>query len=240
MSILEEADHIVEMGPKAGSEGGEIVFEGNYIEFKKGKEKTFSQSENQLLKTKSSYKGEIGNVKLGDFQLKEKKFNAITGKPSLEKKLLIEKLKSIDSEIIFVNDSPIGKTSRSTPATYTGIADDIRNLYAELETSKTFGLSKKHFSFNTKEGACETCQGSGKQTLGFSFMGQFEKTCPSCDGKRFNLISLKPLLNNQNIYEKLENSIKELIKNIYLNNKTTSKLKILANLGLGYLSLNQC
>ena len=239
LSILEEADHIVEMGPKAGSEGGEIVFEGNYIEFKKGKEKTFSQSENQLLKTKSSYKGEIGNVKLGDFQLKEKKFNAITGKPSLEKKLLIEKLKSIDSEIIFVNDSPIGKTSRSTPATYTGIADDIRNLYAELETSKTFGLSKKHFSFNTKEGACETCQGSGKQTLGFSFMGQFEKTCPSCDGKRFNLISLKPLLNNQNIYEKLENPIKELIKNIYLNNKTTSKLKILANLGLGYLSLNQ-
>lgn len=239
LEILEHSDYILELGPNAGTQGGEIVFEGEYNQFIKGKERTISQTEYKNLSKSSLFKKKKGDIELAGLNLKEGAFNIITGSISLKKKEIIKKLKENTDEIVFVNDSPIGKTSRSTPSTYTGIADDLRNLFAALPESKELGLEKKHYSFNTKDGACSTCQGTGKIVLGFSYMGQIEKVCPTCEGKRYKSKSLQTEINSLNIFKTQEKPINQLIKNNHLNKNINTKLNILANLGLGYLSLNQ-
>ena len=238
LRILKHCDHIVELGPKAGKDGGNVVFNGTFEEFKR-RQDTLSQLEHNQLVNKHSYQGELGDINLAGLKLRKGTFNVITGHNSLFKKNIINELKDLKEEVLFVDDSPIGKTSRSTPATYTGIADDIRNLYAGLEESKSLGLSKKHFSFNTKEGACSTCSGVGKEVIGFSYMGQIEKTCPSCEGKRYSKESLQIKHNKQNIHSTQQSTIKQIIISNHLNKKINNKLNILAALGLDYLSLNQ-
>src|SRR3989344_2641137 len=144
----------------------------------------------------------------------------------------------IDKAVI-VDQSPIGRTPRSNPATYTGIFTPIRDFYASLEESRMRGYTHSRFSFNVPGGRCESCQGAGFNTIEMHFMPEVEVPCEVCHGKRFSRETLQVKHKNKNISDVLEMTVNEATKffeNIYL---ITDKLKVLQEVGLGYLRLGQ-
>ncbi len=150
----------------------------------------------------------------------------------------VEGLEHIN-KIIEIDQSPIGKTSRSNPATYTKLFDEIRNFYAQLPEAKALKFGKSHFSFNTKGGRCEYCQGAGYIQTGMHFLENVEIPCPECNGKRFKKQLLTVKYNNKNIYDVLNMSISEAYDFFAGNKKITHYLSVLKDLGLGYLKLGQ-
>jgi excinuclease ABC subunit A len=150
----------------------------------------------------------------------------------------IEGIEQID-KLVVVDQSPIGRTSRSNPATYTGIFDAIRNLYANTLEAKAQGLTASHFSFNVKGGRCEDCKGAGKTTLSVGMLPDAEMLCQTCDGKRFKPEILRVRYKGKNIYELLETSIEDGIT-IFESHPTLGQhLQLLCDVGLGYLALGQ-
>lgn len=142
--------------------------------------------------------------------------------------------------IINIDQSPIGRSTRSNPATYVGFFDKIRELFAESDDAKDMGLGKNHFSFNQKNGGrCEHCQGEGIITTQLQFMPDIESVCPSCKGARFNNDVLEIKVNGRNISEVLEMSVEEAVEFFSAHNYILHKLKVLNQLGLGYLRLGQ-
>lgn len=142
-------------------------------------------------------------------------------------------------KIIEIDQSPIGKTSRSNPATYTKLFDEIRDFYAKLSQSKEYKLSKSNFSFNTKGGRCEHCQGAGYIQTGMHFLQNIEIVCPVCNGKRFNERLLSVKYKNKSIYDILNLSINEAYDFFAAADKIRHYLSVLKDLGLGYLKLGQ-
>ncbi|UVI30256.1 excinuclease ABC subunit UvrA [Paenibacillus spongiae] len=143
------------------------------------------------------------------------------------------------SGIINIDQSPIGRSTRSNPATYVGFFDRIRELFAETEEARLRGLGKNEFSFNQKNGRCEHCQGEGIVTTTLQFMPDVESVCPSCKGARFNNDVLEVLLNGKNIAQVLDMSIEEAVSFFSDQPYVVHKLNVLNQLGLGYLKLGQ-
>ncbi|MFB3887819.1 MAG: excinuclease ABC subunit UvrA [Thermodesulfobacteriota bacterium] len=150
----------------------------------------------------------------------------------------IEGLDQID-DLILVDQSPIGKSLRSNPATYTKVFGDIRDLFALTREAKRNGLKPRHFSFNTAGGRCEACQGAGLQVLDMQFLEDVIITCEACEGKRFRPEVLKIRYHDRNISDILNMTVEEALEFFRDRDRILSKLQILNEVGLGYLTLGQ-
>jgi len=150
----------------------------------------------------------------------------------------IEGLERID-DLILINQSPIGKSLRSNAATYIKVFSDIRDLFALTREAKRGGLKPRHFSFNTEGGRCETCQGAGLQVLDMQFLEDVIITCESCEGRRFKPEILKILYKDKNISEVLNMTVEEALTFFKGHHRILSKLQVLKEVGLGYLTLGQ-
>ncbi len=142
-------------------------------------------------------------------------------------------------KIIDIDQSPIGRTPRSNPATYTGMFSYIRDLFASLPEAKKAGLKARHFSFNLKGGRCEKCQGDGVLKVEMQFLPDIYVKCDECNGQRYNEEVLKVKYNNKNIFEVLEMTIEDSLKFFSEEKNIKNKLEILNSIGLGYIKLGQ-
>lgn len=280
LDTIREADHIIEIGPKAGVLGGQLIFNGAYSTFSqqealKETSPTYraihniyrrsevvspSKTPNKVLGLFGCYERNLKNIDVS-FQLG--KLNIVsgrsgTGKSSLVKDTLLKVVRQqlgIESgsspklshhenlnairKLVFIDHSPIGKTPRSNPATYLGISDHIRDIYARLPASKVKGYTKSRFSFNNKGGRCETCQGAGKTQIGMHFLGNVDILCATCNGDRFNEETLEIQYKGQSIAAIYKLSIDEAVDFFKDQKKLLSGLKLLQEIGLGYLTLGQ-
>ena len=150
----------------------------------------------------------------------------------------IKGLEQID-DIILVDQSPIGKSLRSNPATYVKVFSEIRDLFAQTREAKRYGFKPRHFSFNTEGGRCETCQGAGFQVLDMQFLEDVTITCETCEGKRFRPEILKVKYRDKDISEVLNMTVDEAITFFQGHKRILSKLQIFKDVGLGYLTLGQ-
>jgi len=150
----------------------------------------------------------------------------------------IEGLENVD-DLILVDQSPIGKSLRSNPATYIKVFSEIRDVFARTREAKRHGLKPRHFSFNTEGGRCEICQGAGLQVLDMQFLEDVIITCEACEGKRFKPEVLNILYREKNISDVLNLTIDEAIPFFEGHHRILSKLQLLKDVGLGYLSLGQ-
>lgn len=150
----------------------------------------------------------------------------------------IEGLENID-KIVDVDQSPIGRTPRSNPATYTGMFTDIRNLFSELPESKIRGYKPGRFSFNVKGGRCETCQGGGLKVIEMNFLPDVFVHCETCNGKRFNRETLEIRYKGKSISDVLEMTVDEAVEFFAPIPKIYNKIKTLQDVGLGYITLGQ-
>ena len=157
-------------------------------------------------------------------------------KPGAHKKM--KGLENID-KIIEISQDPIGRTPRSNPATYTGVFDDIRTLFAQTTEAKMRGYEKGRFSFNTKGGRCEACQGDGIKRIAMHFLPDVYVPCEECEGKRYNEETLQVTYKGKNIYDVLEMSVEEAIHFFSANHKIKHQLQTLSDVGLGYIKLGQ-
>ncbi|GAA0893822.1 hypothetical protein GCM10009122_35020 [Fulvivirga kasyanovii] len=278
LDTITSADHIIEIGPKAGVYGGEVVFNGAFSEFIQKDElreisPTFRAIKSPPEIVKSSSKKERGaihlmgcherNLKNIDVSFQLGKLNVISGpsgagKSSLVKGALLQAVQqhlgmevdrpaklsgheNIDAinKLIFIDHSPIGKTPRSNPATYLGLSDHIRDLFAMLPESKAQGFTKSRFSFNNKGGRCETCQGAGKTQIGMHFLGNVDLVCETCNGDRFNAETLAIQYKGLSIADCYKLSVNEAISFFEDQKKVLAGLQLLQEVGLGYLTLGQ-
>ncbi len=150
----------------------------------------------------------------------------------------IKGLEQVD-DLILVDQSPIGKSLRSNPATYVKVFSEIRDLFALTREAKRLGFKPRHFSFNTEGGRCETCQGAGFQVLDMQFLEDVTITCETCEGKRFRPEILKVKYRDKNISEVLNMTVDEAVTFFQTHRRILSKLQIFKDVGLGYLSLGQ-
>ena len=275
--IIRSADHIIDIGPEAGKNGGSVVAEGNLKSLLKSKsltsqylvgEKVISipvKKRNSLGKiwVKGARENNLNNINV-EFPLNN--LTVITGvsgsgKTTLVKKILYPALlkekgifkhkpgqfdsisgdiSKID-EIEFIDQKPIGTSSRSNPVTYLKIYDDIRNLFSSLKISKANGLKPKHFSFNVDGGRCDNCKGEGTVKIEMQFMADVNLVCETCKGKRFKKEILKIKFNKKNIDDVLKMTVNEAMDFFAENdeNKISLKLKPLVDVGMGYVQLGQ-
>ncbi|MEO2126957.1 MAG: excinuclease ABC subunit A [Christiangramia sp.] len=238
LNFIRSADWIIELGPQAGINGGKVLYNGSVEEFLKNK--LINSPTLQELKSKNTALPEEPMKQTeGDFQPQKAKLLVISKKTGRALQRLQDYCEEHQRQLQIVSDQPIGKTPRSNPATYTGLADKIRDIFAKTSEAKAKGLSKSAFSFNNKRGRCATCEGAGVITLSMSLMGNINQTCPSCNGKRFKPEILKIHWNNKNISEIYDLSISEALPLFSEEKKITGILSLLEELGLGYIKLGQ-
>lgn len=278
--IIRHADYIIDIGPLAGRNGGEVVFEGNLDELINAKSLTTNYltgtEKIDIPKPRCKWNNyiEILGASENNLQNIDVKFplNVMTvvtgvsgsGKSSLVKKILYPALKKLKQgagektgshatlqgdiamiqEIEFVDQNPIGKSSRSNPVTYLKAYDDIRTLYANQKASKINLLKPAHFSFNVDGGRCDECQGEGFITVEMQFMADVTLVCESCGGKRFKDEILEIKVHGKSIYDILELTVNEAIdffgaSKVAQEKKIAEKLKPLQEVGLGYIKLGQ-
>ncbi len=273
--IMEQADHIIDMGPKAGKLGGEIVAQGKYNEIIKKDSltskylsgKTKIEIPEKRRKGNGKFillKGASGNnLKNVDVKIPLGKLVVVTGVSGSGKSTLINEtlypilnkeiyrgvkeaypyksikgLENID-KIIDIDQSPIGRTSRSNPATYTGVFQEIRNLFAKTPEAQIRGYKPGRFSFNVKEGRCPACEGAGIRTIEMNLLPDVQVTCETCRGKRFNRETLEVRYKGKSISDVLDMTINEAVKFFEPIPKIYRKIKTLQDVGLGYLTLGQ-
>jgi excinuclease ABC subunit A len=147
-------------------------------------------------------------------------------------------LENID-KVILIDQSPIGRTPRSNPATYTGVFDPIRDIFSQTKEARANGFKKGRFSFNLKGGRCEACEGQGQIKIEMQFMSDIWVECDVCHGKRYNSQTLEISYRGKNIAEILDMSVKEAIEYFHGNPMILSKLETLSQVGLGYIKLGQ-
>ncbi|MFH1119410.1 MAG: excinuclease ABC subunit UvrA [Bacteroidota bacterium] len=281
--IMRAADHLIDIGPLAGENGGEIMFEGNFTSLIESEESLTAKYLTNRLKieipgVRRKWRDaiELSGVRENNLKSINVKFPlnilvAVTGvsgsgKTSLVKRVLYPILKKIYggygertgkydklsgdfiriSEIEMVDQNPIGRSTRSNPATYVKAYDEIRALFADQQLAKTRGYKPGYFSFNVEGGRCEECEGEGIVQIGMQFMADIHLTCESCKGKRFKEEVLDVTYSGKNISDILGLTIDQAIEffgeNAKGNNfesRITAKLQPLADTGLGYLRMGQ-
>jgi excinuclease UvrABC ATPase subunit len=240
--VIKVADHIVDVGPKAGSGGGTIMYEGTFENLLKADTLT-GRHMNAQLPIKESFRSAKGVLpiknatvnNLNDVSVDIPKgvLTVVTGVAGSGKSSLIHQafLKQ-HPEAIVIDQSPVGISSRSNPATYTGILDDVRKAFA-----KANGVDAGLFSFNSK-GACENCQGAGVIYSDLAYLDEVKTPCEVCGGKRFKDEVLQYKLNDKNIAEVLEMPVKEALAYFDIK-EITKKLQAMSDVGLDYLTLGQ-
>jgi len=261
---IRAADWIIDLGPGPGQAGGELLYSGTYHDFMKTKlsaNRTWAclngmepfEHPVQPAAGALSFgldKASKNNLKGFEARFKAGRFNVITGVSGSGKSSLAEELLETLAgqkacgpgsfkRIIHVDQSPIGRTPNSNSATYTGMSDHIRDLFASLPESKKRGYAKGQFSFVVRGGRCEACQGAGVQEVGMHFLGNVEVICEVCGGKRFSDETLQVVYHGKNISEVLQLSIDEAHCFFDGNAKITGVTRTLIGLGLGYLKLGQ-
>lgn len=275
--IMKAADEIIDIGPEAGSFGGEVVATGNYSDLLKSNSLTAKYLNGQLsievpLKRRVS-KNSIrligarhNNLKNIDVEFPLGCFTAITGVSGSGKSTLVKKilypaiLKEVGGfgekpgqftklegdyssikNVEFVNQNPIGRSSRSNPVTYIKAYDDIRSLFSSQKLSDIRGYKPKHFSFNVDGGRCEKCKGEGEVTIEMQFMADVHLECDVCKGKRFKKEVLEVHFHGKSIHDILHMTVDDAIDFFKTNGETkiTNKLQPLQDVGLGYVQLGQ-
>jgi excinuclease ABC subunit A len=274
--VMRAADQIIDIGPKAGVHGGQLVFQGTIDQMVDVKESytsdyltgrlsipipKYRRPWTSFIEVKGARENNLQNVNV-KFPLHT--FTVVTGvsgsgKSTLIKKILHPTLQKIlgftgefsgkydkidgdlhkISQIEFVDQNPIGKSSRSNPVTYVKAYDAIRTLYSELPLAKTRGYKPGHFSFNIDGGRCEICQGEGEITVEMQFMADVHLTCEGCKGKRFKQEILEIVYKDKTITDILDMTIDESILFFVDKPKIAEKLKPLQDVGLGYVKLGQ-
>ena len=275
--IMKAADEIIDIGPEAGTFGGEVVAQGDFEDilnsnsltshYLNGTLKIEVPTQRRTWKNAIELKGaRQNNLKNIDATFPLGVFTAVTGvsgsgKSTLVKKILYPALLreiggygekpgqftalegAYDSvkNIEFIDQNPIGRSSRSNPVTYIKAYDDIRNLYASQKLSDIRGYKAKHFSFNVDGGRCEICKGEGEVTIEMQFMADVHLECDTCNGKRFKKEILEVKYAEKNINDLLTMTVDEAIAFFAENNETkiVTKLQPLQDVGLGYVQLGQ-
>lgn len=275
--IMKAADQIIDIGPEAGTYGGEVVAQGTFDEILKSDSLTAKylngEMEISVPKKRRTSKNKIeifgareNNLKNVDASFQLGIFTAVTGvsgsgKSTLVKNILYPALmRAINgfgekpgqysemkadlsgiSSIEFIDQNPIGRSSRSNPVTYIKAYDDIRNLYASQKLSDIRGYKPKHFSFNVDGGRCETCKGEGEVTIEMQFMADVHLLCETCNGKRFKKEVLEVKFNEKNIDDILTMTVDDAVDffSQHEEAKIARKLQPLKDVGLGYVQLGQ-
>jgi excinuclease ABC subunit A len=272
---MRAADFIVDIGPRAGIHGGEVVATGSINDIIACKDSITGQylSGEEIIPVPAKRREPTGfikikgarenNLKNVDVEVPLGVFTVVTGvsgsgKSSLineilKKRLLrdlnrarikpgkhddIEGIESLD-KIIDIDQSPIGRTPRSNPATYTGVFDLIRGIFAETKDAKTMGYNKGRFSFNVSGGRCEACKGDGINKIEMHFLPDIYVPCEVCDGKRYNRETLEVRYKGKNIFEVLDMSVDEACEFFEAVPPIYRKIKTLQDVGLGYIKLGQ-
>ncbi|MBL7473105.1 ATP-binding cassette domain-containing protein [Robertkochia sediminum] len=237
LRLLLKADWILELGPGAGNKGGEVVFNGPMKAFLQQKDlPSATLKELRRLEEDNSVPAACSPDALN---LKPTQFTVVHTKTMAMLKQLQDHCRENGLQMVEVNDQPIGKTPRSNPATYTGLADRIRDLLVKTAQAKALKLAKGSFSFNNKAGRCEACEGAGVITLSMNVMGTINQTCPTCNGKRFKPEVLQVLWNGKHIAAIYDLSIKEAYTFFKEEGKISKILDLMLQLGLGYIKLGQ-
>jgi len=271
--LIEAADHIVDMGPGAGEEGGEVVASGplsailtnpvsRTAAFLSGRERIGREKPATLAKSWIRAKGArlrtLDNVA---FEIPQGRMTCISGvsgsgKSTLAMDLLVPALEasvkgkktraiktlSVDepyAEVVLVDQTPIGTTPRSNPASYTHLWDHVRELFANLPESKTRGWNKYHFSFNGGTGRCPVCEGRGFVELEMHFLSDVWVRCEACGGRRFPEKTLEIKFRGKSVADILEMRVDQALSFFTFHKKAHRILEVLDSLGLGYLRLGQ-
>ncbi|QGZ97410.1 excinuclease ABC subunit UvrA [Mycoplasma sp. NEAQ87857] len=272
------ADHIVDIGPEAGINGGQVVVQGTiddicnnpnsitgkYLsnEWEIETPNLYREGNKKFITIKGAKANNLKNINVtiplgklivvsgvsgsgkstlvndvlvngfehylskGDHHIKKPKFKSIDGIENIDK-------------VVAVSQSPIGRTPRSNPATYTGVFDDIREVFANVELAKVRGLTKAHFSFNLPYGRCEKCTGDGLIKIEMHFLPDVYVPCDDCNGQRYTKDILEVQFKFKNIAQVLDMSVDEAIEFFENKKKIIEKLQILQDVGLGYIKLGQ-
>lgn len=279
--IIRAADYIIDIGPKAGRLGGEVVYQGDLSKLEKatksytvryltGEEKIETPAHRRKWNNYIKIEGAAhNNLKGIDVIFPLHIMTVVTGvsgsgKSSLVRDVFFKSLSRFYEEdgeqpgifnrlsgdmhlvkhIEFVDQNPIGKSSRSNPATYLKAFDEIRKLYADQQAAKQMGFTPAYFSFNVEGGRCEECKGDGTITVEMQFMADITLTCESCHGKRFKQDILEIEYRGKNINDVLEMTINQAIEFFSeqqgsAEKKIIKRLKPLQDVGLGYIKLGQ-
>ncbi len=275
--IMKAADEIIDIGPEAGTFGGEIVATGTYSDILKSDSLTAKYLNGSMAiavpetrRTSSQHISLVGaranNLKNFDISIPLGCFTVVTGvsgsgKSTLVRKILYPALQrklggygekpgqftslggDLDklNHIEFIDQNPIGRSSRSNPVTYIKAYDDIRALFANQKLSDIRGYKAKHFSFNVDGGRCETCKGEGEVTIEMQFMADVHLECETCKGRRFKKEVLEVKFNDKSIHDILNMTVDNAIAFFSQHNETKiyGKLKPLQDVGLGYVKLGQ-
>ncbi|MCB1105808.1 MAG: excinuclease ABC subunit A, partial [Cephaloticoccus sp.] len=272
------ADELIELGPGAGTEGGEVLFQGAPADCQKLPAKT-SQT-GAYLSRKLRVENDAGNkqptgawltvrearehnLKGVDVKFPVGLLTCVTGPSGSGKSTLVNDIlaaaaarklngakslpgahRSIENldffeKLVLVDQSPIGRSPRSNPATFVGLLDLLRALFAQVPLAKVRGYKASRFSFNVRGGRCERCQGDGVIKLDMQFMADAYAPCPSCGGKRFNRETLEVMFHGHSISDVLDLTVREAIKLFRNIPRVIDKLETLDAVGLGYLQLGQ-
>jgi len=286
--IVTAADHVVDMGPHAGSFGGEVVFSGSHLElealddahpsltaaYRTGRQAIAVPSQRRPVRDKLVLRDARANNLQGfDATLPLRSLVAVSGVSGSGKSTLITQLlvPAIQAELDgfggnpkgfaalegdlrtlehleFVDQNPIGKSSRSNPVTYVKAFDEIRTLLADTSHAKARGLKPSHFSFNISGGRCETCEGEGYVTVGMQFMADLKLLCDDCHGKRFQDHVLEVTYQGKNVHDILTMTVDDALlffapepgrKPSATIRRLLAKLQPLQDVGLGYVALGQ-
>ena len=273
--MMLNADYIVDMGPKAGRKGGEVVFQGTPEEMMKRDTLTSSyltkkknievpecrrKGNGKVLKITGAKGNNLNNV---DVDIPLGVFVCVTGVSGSGKSTLInetlqpllsqhlynslktpleydkvEGLECID-KVVDVDQSPLGRTPRSNPATYTGVFSDIRNLFIAMPEAKIRGYKPGRFSFNVAGGRCEVCGGNGYKTIAMNFLPDVLVPCEACRGKRYNRETLEVRYKGKSIADVLDMTINQAVEFFEHQPRILQKIKVLQDVGLGYIKLGQ-
>lgn len=273
--MMRAADYIIDLGPGAGREGGEVMYQGDFAGLVNSPSLTgryLSGAIQRVANTKPREKTEKylvlsgaseHNLKNISVKIPVGSFTVVTGVSGSGKSTLVDetlkcalmrhfygskvavgkyrKLTGMEhfDKVIEIDQSPIGRTPRSNPATYVGFFSEIRELFSKTEGAKARGYSAGRFSFNVKGGRCEVCSGDGVRKLEMSFLPDAFVTCEQCNGKRFNAETLEVTYGGKNIAEVLEMTVTEACAFFAKVPSLARKLKTLVDVGLGYVALGQ-
>lgn len=273
--MMKAADWIVDIGPRAGRKGGEVVFQGTYDEMLKTHTLTAQylnrEQTIEIPKKRRKGKGQSiclrrcngNNLKNVDIEFPLGELIVVTGvsgsgksslingtlQPilsqhfyrSLKKPMKFEKIEGVENvdKVVNVDQSPIGRTPRSNPATYTAVFSEIRNLFVNLPEAKIRGYKPGRFSFNVKGGRCEACGGNGYKTIEMNFLPDVMIPCEVCHGKRYNRETLEVRFKGKSIADVLDMTVNMAVEFFENVPQILPKIKALQDVGLGYIKLGQ-